>query len=654
MNLQIRNRDYSKNITFQNLWLKEQYSRLRKIYSPEELSKDDLVNLLMTKYTQRRLSNGRLFSNTSNENTVMTQEQFIDLFLNNEYILSGYGVLYQDQANSINISSSALKFLLDSRKIYKTKMEASPHGSEQYVYYRILQLTYKVLANSYYGILGERNSTFYNPHVQNSITMTGQDLTTTAIISLENFLADNTEFNDFDDIMTFVQETITEETTDTILRYVDVPKDGTDLLMYFQGKTRTLGTVAEDKLEDMINKLDSETINRLYYKNKVLNFIFDSTYLKAKMTELVQFKYGETPEDAMLEPLAEFKDVIVNFCFSNVIFEDRYKRVMKDMRKSTITADTDSVFINLNNYINETTVGLNLDSENKVQQMTVMNVYISIVTEVLKEIFWKLTGNMGLLDEYKPIINMKSEYLYKRIMATRNKKNYSGIITGELGKLLTNPVLDIKGLAIRKTTVPKKLREQFTEILKDDILGAEKINIRAILGKFDALGLEIEDSLRKGELLYSLPKSMEMFDSYKNPSTLEQVRGSIIWNALERDNQIVPPEKINLLKLKTADKVHPALLELEKNYPKKYKAIMRTVYNEDLEQEPDIDISRFGMSVIAVPKGVDKIPEYLRPLIDYRTMVSKNMQNGYIMLESLGIYTEEVDSTKYKSNIIEL
>jgi len=484
--------------------------------------------------------------------------------------------------------------------------------------------------------------------------MTGQDLTTTSIISLENFLADNTEFNDFDDIMTFTQETLSEEIDDSILRFIDEPKDATDLLMYFQDKTRNMSGIVETKLEDMIAKFDSETINRLFYKNKVLQFIFDSTYLTDRLNKLVQFTYGEKPEEAMVESLDVFRDIIINFTFSNVIFEDRYKRTMKDMRKSTILADTDSVFINLNNYIQDTTAKLNLDKENKVQQMTVMNVYVDVITQVLKKIFWKLTGNMGLLDEFKPLINMKSEYLYKRIMCTRNKKNYSGIITGELGKLLNHPVLDVKGLAIKKTTVPKRLRVKFTEILTEDILDAEHINIREILGKFDALGLEVERSLKAGELGYSLPKSIEQLDSYKNPSTLEQVRGALVWNALERDNQIMPPEKVNLLKLKTADKNHPALIELSIKYPKKYAVIMKTVFNEGLDKDPEIDISRFGMSVIAVPKGVEQIPEYLRPLIDYRTMVSKNMQNGYIMLESLGIYIEEIDSTQYKSNIIEL
>lgn len=107
----------------------------------------------------------------------MTQEQFINMYLNEGYILSGYACMYKNQENSINISSAALENLGNMRKKYKKKMEAAEHGSDDYIYYKILQLTYKVLMNSYYGILGEKNSIFYNSFVQNSITMsrTGSD-----------------------------------------------------------------------------------------------------------------------------------------------------------------------------------------------------------------------------------------------------------------------------------------------------------------------------------------------------------------------------------------------------------------------------------------------------------------------------------------------
>lgn len=50
----------------------------------------------------------------------------------------------------MNVPSAALSNLGDLRKFNKKKMEAAEHGSDDYIYYRILQLTYKVLMNSFY------------------------------------------------------------------------------------------------------------------------------------------------------------------------------------------------------------------------------------------------------------------------------------------------------------------------------------------------------------------------------------------------------------------------------------------------------------------------------------------------------------------------
>jgi len=232
---------------------------------------------------------------------------------------------------------------------------------------------------------------------------------------------------------------------------------------------------------------------------------------------------------------------------------------------------------------------------------------------------------------------------------------YGGAIVAELGRLLNNPVPDFKGLSIKKTTMSRRLREQFQEILFKDILLSPSIDLKNIIRKFDDIGIEIEKSLRAGELVYSIPKSIEIFDSYKNPSTLEAVRGAIVWNAIEPDSPISPPEKVNIIKLKAFDKNHPEFLKLKETYPNKYQAIMSTVFNEGLDEKSvKIDISRFGFSVVAMPKSIEKIPEYLLPFIDYQAMINNNMTNGYILLESLGVYTQEVDTIKYKSNIVEI
>jgi hypothetical protein len=232
---------------------------------------------------------------------------------------------------------------------------------------------------------------------------------------------------------------------------------------------------------------------------------------------------------------------------------------------------------------------------------------------------------------------------------------YAGIITSELGKTLKRPVSDIKGLSIRKSSVAKVLRKKFTEILEEDVLKAEKVNLSKIIKKFDELGLEVEQSLKKGETSYLLPKNIENIDGYKDPSMQEPVRGVLVWNALEPESQIVPPEKIDMIKMKVFDRNDPELQKLRTTHPDKYNALMKVVFNEGATMNKGhIDISRFGFSVIAIPKSVDRIPAYLLPMIDYQSMVNNNMTNGYIILESLGIYTEEVKTTKYKSNIIEI
>ena len=290
---------------------------------------------------------------------------------------------------------------------------------------------------------------------------------------------------------------------------------------------------------------------------------------------------------------------------------------LEGKRNVVCTIDTDSNFININGLARDAFKLIGWENPTQVQNMTIVNTFIYITTEALAKTFWLLTGNFGIPEEVRPKINMKNEFVYSRLLLTRNKKSYGGIILSELGRILKNPVTDIKGLSIRKTTLCRKLRNQLTNLLTDDILKPERINLRNILNKFNDIENEIESSIKSGSMEYSLPKNIELISTYANPASLEPVRGAIIWNALNPSNQIVPPEKVNLIKLITTTPDHPALLKLKETEPEKYEIIMKVCFNPDAE----LDISHFGFSAIAIPKSVERIPEYLMPLIDYDTMV---------------------------------
>ena len=530
---------------------------------------------------------------------------------------------------------------------------------------------------------------------------------------MEEFLSNNVPFSDTDDALTFISNTINDECKFNIMDYLDEPVSKDTLMKYLLNHVKEGVELDEKIISDVVDGLSPEMINRLYYKNQILELVKNS-WFKDKLNKMSEFVYAEQPAKEMEEDLNEFKDKIIQFCYYDHLFEDRYKRSMKDKRKSIITIDTDSNFINLDKYVHDVTDLLKLDPENETQQMTVMNIFINVTTEVLKKIFWNLTTNMGLIDRCKPIINMKSEFIYKRILLTKNKKNYGGIITGELGKLLTKPALDIKGLAIRKTTVSKMLRNEFTSILENDILSAKQIDLKSIIDKYDRLGERVEASLRNGSTEYAIPGNCEIFENYSNPEQMRAVRGITVWNALEMENQIIPPDKVNILDLNEKlfepfrkldhlenmsmllndPDVSQELKDLIIKYPEKAKIIAKVAYNVDnsdnmsmLLNDPDVsqelkdliikypekakiiakvaynvdnsdanalDISKFGMGCLAIPKGDEKSPEYILPFIDYTGMVNKSMTNGYILLESIGIYISDVSLTKYKSNIIQI
>lgn len=644
-----------KVYTFKKLWLQEQYKKLRACTALKDYSDRELQEYLLKQYEKRRLVEGRLYNNSTADNMILTQEQFINEYLNKPYILSGYATFYKTQDEGLNITSAALENLGDMRKVNKKKMEAAVHGSNEYIYYRIIQLTYKLLMNSYYGILGEKNSVFYNPFVQNSITLTGQDLITTAIEGLEAFLSNNVKFEDTDDVITFINNVVSDEKKFSILDYIDEPISRSELLEYFMSHGKPDVKLDESIIKLYIDGLNIEETTYCYYKNNIYK-ILSQSWFKNELSEILKYEYAGELAPEIKDRFEHFKEVIIDCTYYDHLFEDRYKRAMKDTRHTIITIDTDSVFVNGNKYVKKITEMFNLNPENESEQGTIINLIINIVSEVLRLLMLTITTNMGLLDRAKPIMNLKQEFLYKRILLTRNKKNYAGIITAELGHLLDKPSTDIKGMpALKKTSMPRALRASFKRIVEDEILNTKTISVKKVIDEYDQLEEEIEKSIRNGEIDYLLPKNIEVIESYKAPDTIEAVRAVLIWNALEPEEVIVPPEKINMIQLNCTDPNDPRLLKMKEDYPDKYNIIMKTVFNYGVNPEDvKVDISRFGFSCIALPKGIERIPDYIRPFIDYRGMVNYNMSPGFVILESLGIQCEEVKTVKYKSNIIKL
>ena len=81
--------------------------------------------------------------------------------------------------------------------------------------------------------------------------------------------------------------------------------------------------------------------NRIYYKNNILEFIKNSSPVTNLFRKITQYNYAEKPDKEIEGDVEEVKDILLEFCFYNCLYDDRYKRAVKDFRDVVITIDTD-------------------------------------------------------------------------------------------------------------------------------------------------------------------------------------------------------------------------------------------------------------------------------------------------------------------------
>jgi len=226
-------------------------------------------------------------------------------------------------------------------------------------------------------------------------------------------------------------------------------------------------------------------------------------------------------------------------------------------------------------------------------------------------------------------------------MLTRNKKNYAGTLIMQEGHMFKKPEVDIKGLAIKKVSVNSSVRDYFTDLLSNKILNSDTINLGEVYGAFMKLQNIIEISLKTGEVTFLQPGKANELESYKFPYTMQTLRGSLIWNALYPEEQIILPTKVNLIKL-TID----GLEDIAGKIPaKEYEIIKATIFDSP-------DLQKYGFKILCMPKTCDTIPEWIVPFIDVNTMVNDHVKSGIIMLQSLGFKTLDILNSQFPTNIL--
>lgn len=329
-------------------------------------------------------TNVTLDNNYTKVSQKTTLSKVLNYIMEREPIITVSGVMFKKHGTEPNPYVDLIQEFLRQRGLYKDEMLKYPKGSETYEKYNLLQGSEKVSANAIYGASGNHTSIFYNVYVASSITMQGQNCISTALLLFEATLNNNVKFGSLNEVCQYVNNIRHERRHRKFKdkKVIDLKITAHDVFcqlvstcgFFYQPSERDLLIIW-----DMVNQLDQEDLNRVFFKNNLFYF-FDNKYVTDKVVKFlsllpVHFMDPNKPPkakdiyDALLgttrevtleeaekiskdvyKALDEVYELVKEYVYYGHQYMDRLDRAENMIRSVSIHTDTDSCFISFDGW----------------------------------------------------------------------------------------------------------------------------------------------------------------------------------------------------------------------------------------------------------------------------------------------------------------
>lgn len=251
----------------------------------------------------------------------------------------------------------------------------------------------------------------------------------------------------------------------------------------------------------------------------------------------------------------------------------------------------------------------------------------SLVNDYMQK--YCINSNTDKNNDKKCLLNLKTEFLFKRLLITDSKKHYASKIEVQEGHVVPEEnSLDIKGMdAFVKSTSNSTTQEHLKKILYEDILNSDRIDVTEILRHLFSIEKEIFDSINNGEKKYYKPMNVKPISSYENPMRIQGVVASYAYNALhEEGTEALDLESRNPVDIIKVD-MNPKNIHLIKDsHPYVYDKAME-LFNEKQYST--------GVDSIAIPIN-EPVPSWVIPFVSAYEIVNDNIKG--FPIESIGVF----------------
>lgn len=534
----------------------------------------------------------------------------------------------------------------------------------------------KIDANGYYGATGQYSCIYYNLYAAASTTTQGRSCNSAAALLFESFLNNNVPMGSMNELTEFIYNVLHEEHH---YRYDEIITNHASIEETFFQLASSTGfgwIMSEDEMEilwEMLSHLDQESLDRLFYKNNLYNFIDNPSITQAILSILGTLKApfmdpNNPPEEIQIH-LKELTNVLMEFVYYDKQIIDRLEKMTSLVRSVSAIQDTDSAIISFDGfyrYVRNICAGVPMKIKKETLNLGAYLVDGEIVTEnhktpITEESFLNddiietdrlidpvvLTPQDGLrysiinmlaycigiiVNDYMEkycrnshsnnsrscLITMKNEFLFKRILITSAKKHYASKMELQEGNIVPeDKSLDVKGMdAFVKSSTNPTIQKMLKDILYEDILNSEDIDPIKILVDIAGVERQIYDSINNGEKKFFKPVKVKSLSSYENPMRIQGIVSSYAYNALHQAGTEALDMSIrNSVDIVKVDINIKNIDRIKETYPDVFEKAVKLMQEEPFDS---------GIDAIALPLN-EPTPGWILPFIEYSTIINDNI-----------------------------
>ncbi|EKD89571.1 MAG: hypothetical protein ACD_33C00043G0001, partial [uncultured bacterium] len=304
-------------------------------------------------------------------------------------------------------------------------------------------------------------------------------------------------------------------------------------------------SLIRNMLDEIVLPITKETTNKVYPSEEtvgrlksvdenLLNFVHQIFFSQVKG---LGKDYDKMPIELssnilytsyhVYDTLNKYRDFFKAFFLTTLLPNNANK--LKFMRRRTVVlSDTDSTCFTLDEWVKWYSKEFIINDKT----IAIASSVAFMATQTIIHLLALLSTNLRISKDELHTLAMKNEFLWTVHMPVEVSKHYAAYTVMKEGNVYSKPELEIKGIHLKNSAIPKFLIADAKQLLEDifiTISDNRKIKLNDVIAKIKDIEKNIKDSVYKGETLFLKKSKIKNKEAYALSEELSPYQRHTFW-----------------------------------------------------------------------------------------------------------------------------